>query len=368
MIKSSVQELYVNPVLDMVMKEFIASFGRPIFFVTQNGEFLYVNQSFLDLFGYSDDDLERMKVEEMYADYKNGISVSRNEFINKLQKKENKHLIGYKLILRKSNGEAIICAVDSRVNYFNRQVIHMGTITDITKPVNKKRKLIQANKMLEQFAYQISHDIRSPLSVLYGYLNLLLDNRLFPNFPDDAIKYIETMIEQINELSKYVDNLLNLAKAGQKIGKRKKINLVSLIKDAFIQSKHPESNIKLIIDDSLPEVMADSVKIKQVFLNLINNSIKNRKDKTKLTIEVGDAENNDDYTTIYFKDNGVGIKKENLKKIFNTGISFQSNKKRSAGLGLAIVKKIIEAHGGKVWAESEGENKGAAFFIRLPKI
>jgi signal transduction histidine kinase len=132
------------------------------------------------------------------------------------------------------------------------------------------------------------------------------------------------------------------------------------------QGRMKKAGISLHVSEDLPIIQADREKIYLVFQNLIGNAIKFSKGASPPTIEVG-YEDRDTHHRFYVKDHGIGVPRENQEKIFDKFVRLKKfEDDEGTGLGLAIVKKIVSAHGGKVWVQSE-KNHGATFFFTVPK-
>lgn len=228
---------------------------------------------------------------------------------------------------------------------------------DMTAKEMLKQGLSLKNKELEEIIYMVSHDFRGPLSMVNAYISEI-------NRDHSTISlYSGKIIQQSAFLMEFIEDLLKLSRSGRPISNAIKINLDVLINKVFYSLKPPDADVLLQIDSDLPIINGDFIRIEQIFRNLIENSIRFRdRLKEQLIIQIG-AGKTDDGILFHIKDNGMGIKKENMDKIFNMGFKAGSN---SRGLGLTIAKNIVEIHSGRIWAESAGENKGAEFYIELP--
>jgi len=189
--------------------------------------------------------------------------------------------------------------------------------------------------------------------------------------------YTERSYQSTNRLTKLVTDMLNVSRidSGRILLNVSKIQLPEMTNDILIelQVKIKEKNIKIIhqhsAEKALPAVLADPDKIKEVIINLIYNALKFTPEKGTINIYY---EHQKGFVSMMIKDSGIGIDKSYLSALFTkfgfVKDSLQSNhpSTESTGLGLYISKSIIELHGGKIWAESEGENQGATFIFTLP--
>jgi PAS domain S-box-containing protein len=229
---------------------------------------------------------------------------------------------------------------------------------------SKLEELARSNAELEQFAYVSSHDLQEPLRMISSYLQLLR-RRYEGNIDEKADKYIHFAVEGAFRLQNLINDHLELS------GVTTNAKEPELI-DCELVLNHVLSNLELFIKEntatvsrgSLPEVMADSTQLVQVFQNLIINGIKfHSKEAPIINIS---AEKKPKEWVFSVQDNGVGIDPQYSEKIFE--VFKRLHKKEEypgTGIGLSICKKIIERHGGRIWVESE-LGKGSTFYFTLP--
>lgn len=239
---------------------------------------------------------------------------------------------------------------------------------------NQKLKVL--DRLKDEFVSLASHELRTPMTAIKSYLWLFLeDNRAELN--DKQKMYIERAYTSTDRLINLVNDMLNVSRieSGRLIINKKPFSLIQLISETIgeIMPTIQEQKKQLLFhkpETDMPFVEADPDKIKQVLLNLIGNSIKFTPDGGNITISVSQVE---DMIITSIKDTGKGILQEDLPKLFKKfsiigTTTVLPHGAQSTGLGLYISKAIIELHGGKVWAESEGENKGASFSFTLRKV
>jgi light-regulated signal transduction histidine kinase (bacteriophytochrome) len=225
-------------------------------------------------------------------------------------------------------------------------------------------QLETANKELEAFTYSVSHDLRAPLRHISGFARVLTEE-VGATLNPEAQHCVERIHEGTRRMGELVDELLNLAKIGRHAVTRRTVDLGELLEDVIAMLK-PETEgrtVQWTIAD-LPSVECDSVLIRQVFQNLITNALKFTRPRSQANIEIG-CTYEDNQPTIFVRDNGVGFNMKYSDKLFGV---FQRLHKadqfEGTGIGLATVQRIVEKHGGKIWAEAELD-KGAAFYFRL---
>ena len=228
----------------------------------------------------------------------------------------------------------------------------------------KNEELENRNAEMERFNYTVSHDLKSPLITIGGFIGVIEES-----LDADDKESIREGLAHINKatinMNSLLNNLLELSRVGHLSNEFKEISICEIIEEARFNVQMQLSDCEMIINTDGLTVWCDRKGIIEVFQNLLENAAKFMTDQSKKVIEIG-AENYDNKVTLYVKDNGIGIKKSLQHKIFNIferlDLSIEGT-----GIGLAIVKRIIEKHGGKIWVESEGLNKGTTFFFVLPK-
>lgn len=233
-----------------------------------------------------------------------------------------------------------------------------------TELVQKTEELSRSNAELEYFAHVASHDLKEPLISVSGFLNLLA-RKCGDKLEADARTYLAQALDASTRMQNLIDDLLSFSRIST-TGKDFEPTDCNLVMDQVLKDLQPlvQESQALIVRDPLPTVMADPIQLARVFQNLIGNAIKFRSD-SPLEIHVG-ADRLDHQVQIFVKDNGIGIAPENLDKIFSMFERVHSREKYpGTGLGLAICKKIVERHGGRIWAESE-PGKGSTFFFTIP--
>ncbi|MBW6498435.1 MAG: PAS domain S-box protein [Bacteroidales bacterium] len=246
----------------------------------------------------------------------------------------------------------------------------IGVYFDISERV-KAEKIIKKqvedleriNAELEQFTYTVSHDLRSPLVTIKGSLNLLRDD--IKNHDQqqiiDGMARIEAATGRMHHL---LEDLLQLSRIGRIGNPFSWFSMNELAEDVkvFLHGILEESKAQLTIGE-LPGAFGDRFRIMEVLQNLVENAVKFRDPDRVPEIEIG-CRQNDGEANYFVKDNGVGIDPRQLDQVF---VMFKKLEPESGGtgLGLALVKRIVEFHGGRIWAESEGPGKGCVFCFTL---
>jgi PAS domain S-box-containing protein len=228
-------------------------------------------------------------------------------------------------------------------------------------------QLKTANRELETFSYSVAHDLRSPLRTIDGFCNILLEDHQ-PHLPPDAAELLNTIRYTTHRMDTLIMELLELAKLNRNAIKLVHVDMNSLatkVSNDVISSKNLVG-FEIQVDD-IPPCTADQTLITQVWQNLLENAVKFTRPCEVKRIHIG-SETRINETVYYVRDSGVGFDMQYVDKIFG---AFQRLHRESefegTGIGLAIVKKIIERHGGRIWAEST-LGKGTSIYFTLPEL
>ncbi|MCD6017569.1 MAG: Phytochrome-like protein cph1 [Bacteroidetes bacterium] len=222
------------------------------------------------------------------------------------------------------------------------------------------------NKELESFSYSVSHDLRAPLRAIHGYARMLKE--LKEGQQDfEANRLMDNIIINSKKMGQLIDDLLTFSRLGRKELVRINISMNDMVTAICEELKfsQPAREIKFHIRPMV-SVKADNVAMKQVWLNLISNSIKYSMFKKKTFIEIG-SEEKENEIIYYVKDNGAGFDMRFVNKLFGIFQRLHTDEEfEGTGVGLAIVQRIIFKHGGRVWATGE-VGEGATFYFALNK-
>ncbi|GGI84016.1 sensor histidine kinase [Legionella impletisoli] len=234
---------------------------------------------------------------------------------------------------------------------------------DITKAKEIEERLKKSNEELEQFAYIVSHDLKAPLRAIMQ-LSSWIEEDNQDNLDNDSKKNLQLLHERADRMSKLIDGILQYSRAGRMNLEISEVD-VKLLLEEIIETIDPNKQFVLQLPQSLPVFNTALIPLSQVFSNLISNALKHHHRK-KGHLVVG-AHEAGDYYEFFVKDDGPGIKNQDLEKIFKL---FQTltpqNGTESTGIGLSIVKKIVESQNGVVKVKSE-LGKGSCFSFTWPK-
>ena len=232
--------------------------------------------------------------------------------------------------------------------------------------VDRTAALAEVNDELESFSYSVSHDLRAPLRHVSGFASLLRESA-GPRLDEQDHRYLATITEAAGRMGQLIDDLLAFSRAGRSLLTRKPVKLPALV-DEVRREVSSSINGRVIswTIHPLPVVDADPAMLRQVAVNLLANAVKYTATRDQATIEVGAIQDNDREVTIFVRDNGVGFDMQYAHKLFGV---FQrlhrAEEFEGTGIGLANVRRIVQRHGGRVWAEG-ALNAGATFYFSLP--
>jgi signal transduction histidine kinase len=257
-----------------------------------------------------------------------------------------------------------------------QRFVRLKDFADQLEKANQELRKIDAMK--SEFVSVASHELRTPLAAIKNAVQLMLSGKT-GEINENQERFLSMADRNINRLTNILNNLLNLSRieSGKTELKFENITLKKII-DLTASSLRPQADVKSIqikveVPDQLPAVYGDPEKIEQILINLIGNAIKFTPDGGKIIITAKYLPKEKeggygDKVAVSVKDTGIGIPPEHLEPIFEKFHQVESSLKRSVtgtGLGLAITKGLVEAHQGRIWAESE-MGKGSAFTFTLP--
>lgn len=226
--------------------------------------------------------------------------------------------------------------------------------------------LTRTNLELERFTYTVSHDLKSPLITIMGFIGLL-EKGLGDEQDDDTRSAIDFIRSAATKMSALLDSLLEVSRIGRVVNLAETINLEEVTREALELVSGPlaESRATVTVASGLPLVSGDRLRLRQVMQNLIENGIKYSKGQASPQIEVGVAEV-DGKRACFVRDNGLGIPPEHHERVFGLFARLDQSQ-AGTGVGLTLVKRIIELHGGKVWLDSTGvPGEGTTVWFTLP--
>jgi light-regulated signal transduction histidine kinase (bacteriophytochrome) len=245
---------------------------------------------------------------------------------------------------------------------------HAEKLRENERQLRAQRDALEAaNAELEAFSYSVSHDLRAPLRHVDGFSRILLEDH-GPQLGPEGKRLLSRICEGTRRMGVLIDELLNLGRIGRKPLEVQIAGLGALVEQARgelgseISSREIEWRI-----GALPFAECDSGLLRQVFANLLSNAVKYTRPRARALIEVGETESQGK-RAIFVRDNGVGFSMKYADKLF--GVFQRLHRQEDfegTGVGLAAVARIIQRHGGSIWAEAELD-RGACFYFTLPSL
>lgn len=227
-------------------------------------------------------------------------------------------------------------------------------------------ELEQKNAELERFTYTVSHDLKSPLITIRGFLGFIREDSRKGDLRrlDADIKRIGAATEKMQAL---LNDLLELSRVGRLMNEPRDINFNELVKETLelLHGRISQAEVSISVQDNLPTVHGDYARLLEVLQNLIDNACKFMGDRTSPYIEIGHQGFDNSMPVFYVRDNGIGIQSQFYDNIFGLFNKLDAHSE-GTGVGLTLVKRIIEFHSGRIWVESE-PGRGTTFFFTLPQ-
>jgi PAS domain S-box-containing protein len=245
-------------------------------------------------------------------------------------------------------------------------VFGIEILRDVSERELLMSELVQTRALaiMGKYCAELTHEIKNPLNSIAIQIHLMqkLAERAETRLKNDMQDIIRVLKEEVDRLNNLSREYLQISKAPslelQKNSLRTVLNTVFDLVQPLMTLSHIE--LKTVIDTELPDMLIDSEKLKQVFINIINNAVEAMPTGGTLTVSM---QHTSDSVLMSFEDTGPGIPQENKDKIFEP---FFSTKIIGTGLGLTVAKNIVEAHGGAIWFERR--EHGSAFFVELPNL
>ncbi len=333
------------------LKSYLNASGLIVIITNKRGKVLMVNDLLLSVSGYSQRELLNHKWTKLLlrSDYKN---INNDYFDARLLTK---------------NGDLRV--ISWRIKNLNNELLIIGE--DVTERRRKEEELKrlreeeQLNKARKEFLLLITHELKQPLTPIMGYADLLKEQLM----DVEQLKYLDKIISSAQEMYELVSKIVNLMKieTGQLLFNFSKISLLKLINDS-LRRKASIINLKNIhVKKKVKEALftGDYNLLRDVLVNLIDNAVKFSSSHGLIEVKGWSSKSH-----VYFsvKDHGVGIRKEDLPKLFKTfSQTIEGRRKGGFGVGLSLCKMIVEKHGGSISVKST-YGRGAEFIVKLPRV
>ena len=351
-----------------------------LYISTREGTFVNVNQTALELFGYTREEMMALDVQDLYAN-----PGDRAAFLQEIEEKGS--LKDYEVKMRTRNGSVMDCLLTSVVWRDSEGEIlgYQTIIRDITnrkkmeekiknytrdleeKVAERTDELRRANRLKSEFLANMSHEFRTPLNSILSFTDILLleiDGSVNGQQKQD----LEMIKESGEDLLALVNDLLDISKieAGmmelllEQVVPEEAVS--SVVSQLAIKAEEKGLSLTVNVPDDLPAVLADETRLRQILRNLLENALKFTE---KGEVLIG-AYHKDEKVIFWVRDTGIGISEEDQKLIFDKFRQVPGGKgSGGAGLGLSVAKELVEFHGGRIWIESE-LGKGSTFSFSIP--
>lgn len=264
------------------------------------------------------------------------------------------------------------------VTYANQVAIAVENarlFSELQNELAERKNLIEElevkNAELERFTYTVSHDLKSPLITIKGFLGFLEQDALSGNH----IRLrgdIQRISDATTKMQSLLNELLNLSRVGRLVNPYQQVAFNELVQEAIelVQGRLQANKIQIQVQENMPSIYADRQRIVEVLQNLIDNAAKFARLHPNPLIEIGQEGYEEDKPIFFVRDNGIGIDEAHHERIFGL-FNKLDVESEGTGIGLALAKRIVEVHGGRIWVKSEaspkGEaGKGATFYFSLP--
>ncbi len=297
--------------------------------------------------------------EDVFYASPSGVEFILDTFMSPLYD-QNNNLVGRLLVARDISEERKAQA-ELRKAYDQLELRVQQRTAELEK-VN--RDLEQKNAELERFTYTVSHDLKTPLVTISGYLGYLKQDLASGNV-ERLNKDTDRIASAVSKMDKLLKDLLELSRIGRMVNPSQTIQFQDLVDEALeiVHGRLDAGKITVQTQPNLPLIRGDKPRLTEVLQNLLDNAAKFMGDQPNPLIEIGVQDGQDGWSVFFVRDNGMGIEPEYHEQIFGL-FNRLDPRIEGTGIGLALVKRIIEFHGGKIWVESE-LGKGSTFYFTL---
>ena len=345
----------------------------------ETGEIIQANKRAYEITGYTKKELLKNGGKDIFTDGKDYLLDEAIAYFKKAAagepqtfewvfKKKDGSVSWIEINLKKASigGEARVLAFFEEINERKKSQLAIQNLNEELeqKVINRTVQLEIANKELEAFSYSVSHDLRAPLRAINGYAKVVWED--YQHVLDDEGKRLFRRIEDnAKKMGALIDDLLEFSRMGRKEIQKSAVDMTALAELSLSEINSAVDHHAEVKIHSLHAANADPVMLKQVIINLLSNAVKYSSKTEKPFIEIT-SHVEDDEIVYSISDNGVGFNNEYVGKLFGVfqRLHLQSEFE-GTGVGLALVKRIVNKHGGRIWASGE-VNSGATFSFSLP--
>ena len=327
-----------NPSADLTpdfFRKMVESVGVGVGIYGQDGQYIYVNEAYAELFSVTPSDLIGVEIWEIAPEVDSDRFDVYWESFENGDTRESETVHEY-------NGHTVPVATVTTRRTIEGTPYHFGTIKDITERKANEEEIKKQNERLERFAGIVSHDLRNPLNVAQGYIDILQED-----IDSDELRLVDNSLERMESL---IAELLQLARTNKPVGEAETVSLFNTVREAWGSVDMADGTLKLEGDDI--QVEADRSRLQELLENLFRNAVQHG--GSDVDVVVGTDQNG-----FYVADNGVGIPPESREEVFETGVTTAED---GTGFGLSIVQQIVSGHDWEIQV-TESDSGGARFEI-----
>jgi len=347
--------------------QIVNTMGQGLTVTDEDGRFVLVNPAYARFMGYDQTELIGMRPDDVTLSEGHAVLEEARD-----ARRQGKTTT-YESQLRRKDGNKIHVLITGsprlKDGKYNGAIASITDLSEIKRVQEEREKLISEltakNAELDGFAYTVSHDLKSPLVTINGFLGFLQQDAAagdMERLKKDAA-HIHSAVDKMHNL---LNELLELSRIGRMMNTPETISFNDLVREAM-ELTHGRLELRGVTvhaQPNLPPVYGDRQRLIEVLQNLLDNAAKYMGDQPEPRIEIGQRGEENGKPVYYVRDNGIGIAPEYHKRIFGL-FNKLDPKAEGTGVGLAIVKRIVEVHEGRVWVESEA-GFGSTFFFTLP--
>jgi PAS domain S-box-containing protein len=333
----------------------------------EDHNFIEVNRAFIETLGHKREDVIGRQASglKIYATPEDGENLRKTL-------EEQGGLKDFELRFKGKSGKTGTVLMSTENFDVTGRSYTITSALDITE-----RKLVEAerekliveleskNAELERFTYTVSHDLKSPLVTINGFLGYIEKEAVAGNI--DRLKMdISRIANAVDKMQSLLNELLELSRIGRLMNQPETVPFEEIVNDTLkiVQGRLTNQHVRVELQPGLPSIHGDRQRLTEVLQNLLDNAAKFMGDQPEPRIEIGQHGRENGKPIFFVKDNGIGIPPEFHDRVFGLFNKLDPNME-GTGVGLALVKRIIEVHGGRIWVESEA-GSGSTFFFTLP--
>lgn len=343
-----------------------------IILIDEQGTVQQANPAIERMFGYAASELIGQNVKVLMP---SPYHEEHDGYLQRYRGTGERHIIGIgrEVEARHKSGRTFPMHLSVAEVYEGDQRLFAGIIRDITasKAAERAReelieRLESQNAELERFTYTVSHDLKSPLITIKAFVGQLEKSVAKGNL-DRFRADVGRIAAAADKMKALLDNLLELSRIGRVANPSVDVDLRELVDEVLelLSATISERRAQLTIAPALPRVRGDRIRLREVVQNLVENALKFSNDAAP-QVEIGAAVEGG-MAVCHVRDHGIGLEPRYHERIFGLFEQLDAgNHKEGTGVGLALVRRIVNVHGGKTWAESEGLGKGLTVFFSLP--